>query len=94
MFFVVVTDGMENSSREWTRERVLEEVRRQSDVYGWTFVYTAANQDAIAEGGQLGFDHATNFDATGEGVRSSYHMLSASLSAARSGDSFAVPTHT
>jgi hypothetical protein len=94
VFFVVVTDGMENSSVEWTRERVLEEVRRQSEVYGWTFVYTAANQDAIAEGGRLGFDHATNFEATGDGVSRNYGRLSASLSAARSGGSFDIPAQT
>ncbi len=94
VFFVVVTDGMENASVEWTRERVLEEVRRQSQVYGWTFVYTAANQDAIAEGGRLGFDHATNFAATGKGVQSNYDALSASLSAARSGADFDIPSQT
>jgi hypothetical protein len=94
VFFVVVTDGMENASVEWTRERVLEQVRRQSEVYGWTFVYTAANQDAIAEGGRLGFAHATNFAATGQGVRSSYDALSASLAAARSGAGFDIPSQT
>lgn len=94
VFFVVVTDGMENASREWTRDRVLAEVRQQADVYGWTFVYTAANQDAIAEGGRLGFAHATNFAATGAGVRSSYTALGASVGSARSGRSFEIPSHT
>jgi hypothetical protein len=94
VFFVVVTDGMENSSVEWTRERVLEEVRRQSETYGWTFVYTAANQDAISEGGRLGFAHATNFEATGDGVRSSYSALSRSMASARSGAGFDIPSET
>ena len=91
VFFVVVTDGMENSSREWKREKVFDAVKRQTDQYGWNFVYTAANQDAIAVGNDLGFAHSMNHAATGQGNRAAYATVSSSISRSRSGDAFSVP---
>ncbi|MCA3151600.1 MAG: type II toxin-antitoxin system prevent-host-death family antitoxin, partial [Rhodocyclaceae bacterium] len=44
------TDGLENASREYTREQVFQRIRHQSDVYGWEFVYLGAKLDAIAAG--------------------------------------------
>jgi Mg-chelatase subunit ChlD len=88
VFVVVVTDGQENSSREWTREQVFNAIRRQSKQYGWTFVYTAAGQDAVAVGRSMGIDHSASFAATPDGVSGNYSSLSTSLSAARSGRGF------
>ena len=55
--FAVVTDGLENSSREWSRVQVMAAVKERSDV-GWQFSFLGANQDAIKEGGDLGVDAA------------------------------------
>ena len=49
--FAVVTDGLENSSREWTRDKVMAAVKERSDA-GWQFSFLGANQDAIKEGGR------------------------------------------
>lgn len=54
VLFVIVTDGQENASREYKRERIMEMVREQTDVYKWTFVYIGANQDAIQEATSFG----------------------------------------
>lgn len=91
VYVVVVTDGHENASTEWTRPRVFDAVTHQSQVYGWRFVYTAAGQDAIGVARDLGIDHAMNYDATGDGVRSNYASLSSSVTASRGGFGFAVP---
>ena len=93
VYFAIVTDGMENASREWKRDAVFEAIRRQAEQYSWTFVYTAANQDAIGEAAALGIDHAMNYQATAAGTRASYAAMSQSISAARSGSSFEVPTN-
>lgn len=50
----LVTDGQENSSREYTWDTVQQMVRRQEDEYGWQIVYLAADQDAIATGAKMG----------------------------------------
>lgn len=51
---VVVTDGHENASHEWTAEKVKELVKEQEDKYGWKFIFLAAGQDAIATGAGYG----------------------------------------
>jgi Mg-chelatase subunit ChlD len=55
--FAVVTDGLENSSREWSRDQVMAAVKERSDA-GWQFSFLGANQDAIKEGRELGVDAA------------------------------------
>jgi hypothetical protein len=52
---VIVTDGYENASREWTTPAVHNLITEQQDKYNWKFVFLAAGQDAIATGGAYGF---------------------------------------
>jgi uncharacterized protein YegL len=52
--FVIVTDGEENSSREFTREQIRKMVEHQQSAYKWQFTFLAANQDAFAAGGSMG----------------------------------------
>lgn len=54
VLFVIFTDGMENSSREYDRQRLFGLIKKREDK-GWTFVYLGANQDAYAEGGGAGY---------------------------------------
>lgn len=52
--FVIVTDGAENSSKEFTREKIREMIEHQQTVYKWQFTFLAANQDAFAAGASMG----------------------------------------
>lgn len=52
--FVILTDGQENSSREFSKSKVQEMISHQQDVYKWQFIYLGANQNAFAEAGDLG----------------------------------------
>ncbi len=52
--FVVITDGEENSSKEFSLTRIKEMIQHQQDVYKWQFIYLGANQDAFAEAGAMG----------------------------------------
>lgn len=52
--FVIVTDGQENSSREYTRDAVREKIRHQQEVYRWQFTFLGATPEAFAEAGSLG----------------------------------------
>ena len=54
VLFVVITDGLENSSKEYGANQISEMVKHQTDKYNWGFVYLGANQDAIAVGGSIG----------------------------------------
>lgn len=54
--FVVMTDGQENSSREFTRAQVREMIQHQQDVYNWHFTFLGADASAFAEAGGMGID--------------------------------------
>jgi len=70
---VIVTDGLENSSREVDPQTLVTSIaQRERD--GWTFIYMGANQDAWAIGEQTGFSgrasgQSVNFRATPTGTR-------------------------
>jgi Mg-chelatase subunit ChlD len=53
---VVVTDGHENSSREYRPDAVRALVKQQTEQYRWDFVFLGANQDAVLTGTALGFE--------------------------------------
>lgn len=76
---VVVTDGLENSSKEFKKKDLLDKIEHQKEKYSWEFVYLGANQDAFAEGSSLGFNASANYVATSNGVRSMYASLSSSI---------------
>jgi hypothetical protein len=80
VLLVIITDGLENASKDYTRSRVFEMISAQRDVYHWSFLFMAANQDAIQEGGQIGIapTAAMNFDADG----ASYRVASLAMSRA------------
>lgn len=50
---VIMTDGEENASKEYTREQVFDLVK-EHEKEGWTFLFLGANQDAWASGSQIG----------------------------------------
>ena len=92
VLLVIVTDGLENASTDYTRERVFTLISTQQDVYQWSFLFLAANQDAIAEGEKIGIgaQHSMNFAATGAGIRTASLSMSDAVSSLRSGGSAAL----
>jgi hypothetical protein len=59
----IMTDGLENSSKEWTGAAIKALVEQQTGTWGWTFLYMGADQDAIEVGESLGIarDHAVTY---------------------------------
>lgn len=53
---VIVTDGGENSSNEFTKAQIKEMIERQQNDYQWKFVFLGANQDAFGEAQALGIN--------------------------------------
>jgi hypothetical protein len=56
--FVIITDGLENHSREFTKAQIKEMIEHQTNAYKWHFVYLGANQDAFAEACAMGIKAA------------------------------------
>lgn len=82
---VIVTDGLENSSREWSGPAVKELVERQTEKFAWQFLYIGANQDAVAVGSALGVTNNMTYKGSKRGVAAAYATASASVSAFRGG---------
>lgn len=87
VIFVIVTDGEENSSREYTHDMVKELVERQQSQWGWEFLYLAANVDAFATGARYGYSAAStmNYTADEHGTQSVIAAASAGITRSRSG---------
>lgn len=69
---VIMTDGMENASREFTAKRIAEMIKHQQEIYNWQFQYLGANQDAVAVGASMNIPAANSmsFAASNAGTRS------------------------
>lgn len=85
---VVVTDGGENSSREYTAEQIKAMVTEQTDQWGWQFTYLAANVDAFATGSTYGFaaNQTLQYVPTASGATNSFAAASANITRSRLGD--------
>lgn len=84
---VVITDGEENSSKEFNSTQIKELIKKY-EAAGWQFVYLGANQDAFAVGGNMGFARGSTMStaANAVGTQSMYASTSSTLRAYRSGE--------
>jgi len=75
---VILTDGEENSSHEFTREKIFEMTKVQQEKYNWEFIYLGSNQDAMAVGGSIGVNvnNCVNYAASGIGTADAYSTTS------------------
>ena len=71
---VIITDGQENASKEFSTADVKKRIEHQQDVYKWEFLFLAANQDAFKSGAGFGLSdaHCANFTTTPAGIREMY----------------------
>lgn len=84
--FVVITDGLENSSKEFDINKIkklVEEKKKEN----WNFIFLGANIDSFSESGKLGMDkHCTrNFVASADGVKEAFGRVSTAINQVRSG---------
>ena len=80
---LVVTDGMENASREFTREQVFKMITTQRDKYNWDVIFVGADQDAIATGGSYGINFQASLNSSGKSHRNTYSALGYAVSRSR-----------
>ena len=59
VIFVILTDGLENSSKDWNRAGLRNAIERQTRDYGWSFVYLGVAAEAfVAEARSIGTSSA------------------------------------
>ena len=83
--FVIITDGMENSSHMYTSDRVKEMIERQKSRYGWEFLFIGANIDAVETARSFGISKECTADyiADSEGTDVTYGAVCAAVSMMR-----------
>ncbi len=79
VLFVITTDGMENASKEFTKETIKDMVEHQTIFYNWKFLFLGANIDSISVGNSYGFNLTTNYTDSNIGTRSVYDVVSSTL---------------
>jgi uncharacterized protein YegL len=84
----ILTDGHENASQDYSKGKVAEMIKHQTEKYSWAFEFQAANMDAFAAAKELSIapDRVVQFEATSEGVREAFDQQSQRISAMRSKD--------
>jgi uncharacterized protein YegL len=83
VIFVVMTDGQENSSREFTKAQIKEMIQRQQEGYNWHFTFLGANQDAFAEAGGMGIHAAGVANYAFDKVADAYRATSSKVARMR-----------
>ena len=85
--FVITTDGMENASHRYSSAEIKAKIRRQTEKYGWEFIFLAANIDAVATAEHIGIrrERAANYRQTREGMTRSYYAMSEAITGVRCG---------
>ena len=86
---LVITDGAENASHEYTQQRVKEMITH-CESNGWKFIFLAANIDAAATAHNFGVlrGKSVDFAATAFGTQTMYNNMSKDVKSLRAGGGF------
>ncbi|MBP2027568.1 uncharacterized protein YegL [Acetoanaerobium pronyense] len=85
IMFVIITDGMENSSYEYNYDKIKNMIEHQKNKYGWEFIFLGANIDSVATAEHFGIDkdRAADYKADSKGTLLNYEVISDTVSSLR-----------
>ncbi len=81
VLFVVVTDGQENSSKEFSLDAVKASIKHRRDKDNWAFQFIGADENAW-QGREMGMNSST-FNRSDKGQRGAYKSMNDSLKSYR-----------
>jgi hypothetical protein len=83
---VTLTDGYENSSHDYTHEKVAELIKQQREAYNWEFIFLGADIESVEYAKTLNVDvmYSKQFAHSGEGVREAMSYSCQAVSESRS----------
>lgn len=81
----IITDGMENSSKEYTWKQVQSMIKEQREKYNWVFTFIGANIDVAKVSNDLGIDArlSKSYTASKTGTSTVYSAMSKAVSYTR-----------
>ena len=68
VLFLIITDGQENSSKEYSRDKVFGMIKTIERDHKWGFTFIGANQDAIRSGSGIGVSKGKSFNYAADAV--------------------------
>lgn len=82
VYFITVTDGEENESKELRNKDIKKLIASHPE---WKFIYMGANQDAIENGGSMGFRAGScmTYTQSPRGSNNSFEAVSQALNRSR-----------
>ncbi len=80
--FIITTDGQENSSHDFSYDKIRKMVEKKQEKKQWEFLFLGANMDAISAAADIGIkaNRATNFHSDAVGTAVNYSALSKAVS--------------
>jgi hypothetical protein len=79
VIFFIITDGEENSSKEFTNEKVKELVELQKNVYSWEFMFMGANIDSFSAAEKIGINHDRAFTYSAQRIGNAQRAASVAV---------------
>lgn len=77
VLIMIMTDGLENASKEFNKASVKSLIDATTKDYGWNYLFIGANIDSAAEAKSIGIDssRASNISADSEGIKESFERM-------------------
>ena len=87
VLFIIITDGMENASKEYSVTAVKNLIETQKKKDKWEFLFLGANIDAIGTAESFGIESskAANYRSDSQGTQNNYKVLNEAIMEIRSG---------
>lgn len=85
VMFVIITDGMENASQEYSTQQIRHMIEHEKKQHGWEFIFLGANIDAVKTAKDFGIneDNAADYVPDSKGTRLNFKAMSETIACYR-----------
>lgn len=85
VLFLIMTDGLENASKEYKKSDIKSLIETTTKEYGWNYIFIGANIDSVSEAKSLGINakNAANYSHDRAGVQKSFSLMDSAATEVR-----------
>ena len=86
VMFIIITDGEENSSVEYSSESIKKQIETMKSEYNWEFIFLGSNIDAVETASKFGIDadRAIDYVPDSKGTKLNFEVMSEAVAKYRS----------